>query len=113
VTVALLSKGEFVVRHPRSASIAGFGGDYNNRVPRFADGGLVGGRRIIRTHVRRAQNTTIAPAIHVTVQGSPGATPGDHRRLAESIAKAAQDSLQQMVGQELRRQTRPGGLLRR
>jgi hypothetical protein len=57
-------------------------------------------------------HTSIAPNINVVVQGSPGASPQDHARMGAEIAKAAGQHLQQMIGQEILTERRPGGILR-
>jgi hypothetical protein len=51
----------------------------------------------------------VAPQIAVKVQGSPGQSPQDHARMGEQIARAASEHIQQMIGSEIRNQTRPGG----
>jgi hypothetical protein len=58
----------------------------NHSVPKFADGGPVGdgspGSIGGGNH-----SITIAPSIAVTVTGQPGATPADHARMGEAIAR--------------------------
>src|SRR4051794_20657429 len=106
---ALLSDGEFVVK----ASAVGrhralLEAINDHAVPKFADGGLVGGGSPGSIGGGNAGHTTIAPAITVNVTGQPGATPQDHARMGETIAKAAGEHIQRMIGQEIRTQTRPG-----
>jgi hypothetical protein len=108
---ARLSHGEFVVNAKATARHLPLLKAVNdNAVPRFANGGLVGGAS---SAPMLASGPVIAPSIAVTVQGSPGMSPGDHARMGESIAKAAGDSIKQMIAAELRTQTRPGGVLSR
>ncbi|WP_194478590.1 hypothetical protein [Bradyrhizobium sp. CCBAU 53338] len=53
----------------------------------------------------------IAPSINVSVQGSPGQSPQDNERLGKSVADAAMVHVRSLIGQELRQQSRPGGVL--
>jgi hypothetical protein len=109
---ARLSNGEFVVRasavQKHRAVLEAINAD---RIPRFADGGLVGagspGAPMINAgHV-------IAPQIAVTVQGSPGLSPQDHERTGKAVAEAGMHHIKTLIAQELRMQMRPGGVLRR
>ncbi|WP_314945925.1 hypothetical protein [Bradyrhizobium cosmicum] len=109
---ARLSNGEFVVRASATAKHRAVLEAINaDRIPRFADGGLVGNAgssgapMISPAHV-------IAPQISVSVQGSPGQSPQDHQRMGESIAQTAQHHIKTLIAQELRTQRRPGGVLR-
>lgn len=47
----------------------------------------------------------VAPQIAV----NPRQSPQDHARMGEQIARAASEHIQQMIGSEIRNQTRPGG----
>jgi hypothetical protein len=110
---ALLSDGEFVVK----ASAVGrhrqlLEAINDHKVPKVADGGLVGGGSPGSIGGGNS-HTMIAPAINVTVQGQPGATQADHARMGAEIAKAAGAHISALIGQEIRTQTRPGGLLHR
>lgn len=60
-----------------------------------------------------SNQVTVAPTIAVTVQGSPGASSQDHAAMGEMIAKSAMTHVQKMMGEEIRRQMRPGGILSR
>lgn len=109
---ARLSNGEFVINAASTAKHRAVLEAINaDRIPKFADGGLVGGAgstaapMIAPAHV-------IAPQISVSVQGSPGQSPQDHQRMGESIAQAAQHHIKTLIAQELRTQRRPGGVLR-
>lgn len=79
------------------------------RLPSFADGGAVADASKSIGGVINAP--TIAPAISVTVQGNPGSSNEDHQRMGETIAKAAEHSMRQMIIREIRLQQRPGGIL--
>ncbi|MGY4469345.1 hypothetical protein ACVWWK_005054 [Bradyrhizobium sp. LB9.1b] len=109
---ARLSNGEFVINAASTAKHrAALEMINSDRIPRFADGGLVGGAgstaaaMIAPAHV-------IAPQISVSVQGSPGQSAQDHQRMGENIAQAAQHQIKTLIAQELRTQRRPGGVLR-
>jgi hypothetical protein len=110
---ARLSNGEFVVRASAVAKHRAVLEAINSdRIPRFADGGLVGnagsgGAPMI------APSNVIAPQISVSVQGSPGQSPQDHERMGRAVADSAQHHIRTLIAQELRQQTRPGGVLRR
>ena len=82
-----------------------------NDIPRFADGGVMGGGS--PPSLIAGNQTTIAPTFHVTVQGQPGASANDHAKMGETIAKAAEQSMRSMIAQELRTQSKPGGILRK
>ncbi|WP_256807144.1 hypothetical protein [Bradyrhizobium sp. Bra64] len=107
---ARLSNGEFVVRASAVAKHRAVLEAINSdRIPRFADGGLVGSTAAPMI----APSNVIAPQIAVTVQGSPGQSPQDHQRMGETIAQAAQHQIKSLIASELRTATRPGGILRR
>ncbi|TAI63461.1 hypothetical protein [Bradyrhizobium sp. Leo170] len=109
---ALVSNGEFVVRASATARHLPLLEAINaGAIPAFADGGLVGSGS--DAPMIGGSQTTIAPNIQVSVQGNPGMSSADHQRMGENIGKAAMDTIRGMVAQELRTQTRPGGILRR
>ena len=108
---AYVSNGEFIVNADATAKHRALLEGINAGVPRFADGGAVGGGS--SAPIMGGHSTTIAPTIAVSVQGSPGQSSQDHARMGETIAKAASAQIQQMIGAELRTQMRPGGLLAR
>lgn len=58
-----------------------------------------------------AQTIVSAPNINVTAFGSAG-TPQQNQDLAEKIGRQMKDQAQALVAHELRRQMRPGGILR-
>ncbi|MBB4373320.1 hypothetical protein GGD63_006142 [Bradyrhizobium sp. cir1] len=109
---ARLSNGEFVVNAEATSKHRAVLEAINRGVPRFADGGLVGGSSPVAPMIASHQNV-IAPQIAVTVQGSPGQSPQDHQRMGETIAQAAQHSIRSLIAAEFRTAMRPGGILRR
>lgn len=110
---ALVSNGEFVVRASAVAKHLPLLHAINSdRIPKFADGGLVGTAGSGTAPMIGPQHV-IAPQISVSVQGSAGASPQDHARMGENIAQAAQHHIKSMIAAELRTATRPGGILRR
>ena len=84
----------------------------------YADGGLVGGLPSIATAKNDALaamggGTTIAPQISVTVQGAAGNTASQHAETGANVAKAIERQVRAMIGEELTKARRPGGVLRR
>jgi phage-related minor tail protein len=57
--------------------------------------------------------TVFSPTVAVTVQGSAGMTDADHQKMGEAVGRAAMDHIRRMMGDEIRMQTRPGGILAR
>lgn len=112
---AKLSDGEFVVNARATAGNRALLEAINGgRIPRFADGGPVSGIASPPSGAPMiGQTTHIAPMINVTVQGSPGQSPQDHARTGAAVAKAAQQHISAMIGDEIRNQMRPGGILSR
>lgn len=109
---ARLSNGEFVVRASAVAKHRAVLEAINsNRIPRFADGGLVGNAGSAGAPMIAPSNV-IAPQIAVTVQGSPGMSDQDHQRTGENVARSIEHQVRTMIAQELRTQRRPGGVLR-
>lgn len=109
---ARLSNGEFVVRASAVAKHRAVLEAINSdRIPRFADGGLVGNAGSGAAPMIAPSNV-IAPQIAVTVQGSPGMSDQDHQRTGENIARSLEHQVRSMIAQELRTQRRPGGVLR-
>lgn len=83
----------------------------DNRIPKFADGGLVGGSMSVAPMI--GGNTVIAPSIAVSVQGNPGASAADQGKLGENIARSVEPAIRKMIADEIRTQQRPGGIMRR
>ncbi|MGL9618298.1 hypothetical protein QRQ56_09875 [Bradyrhizobium sp. U531] len=109
---ARLSDGEFVVRASATAKHRAVLEAINSdRVPRFADGGLVGSGSPATPLVNPGH--VIAPAVTVNMSGNPGSSPGENQRTAESIAQLVQHQVRAAIGQEIRTQSRPGGTLYR
>ncbi|MFK4523689.1 hypothetical protein ABIF90_001670 [Bradyrhizobium japonicum] len=107
---ARLSNGEFVVRASAVAKHRAVLEAINaDRIPRFADGGLVGAGSQAAPMVNSGH--VIAPQIAVTVQGSPGQSAQDQERTGKMVAESAQHHIRTLIAQELRAQTRPGGTL--
>lgn len=107
---ARLSNGEFVVRASAVAKHRAVLEAINaDRIPRFADGGLVGAGSPAAPMVNAGH--VIAPQIAVTVQGSPGLSPQDHERTGQAVADSAMHEVRALIAKELRDQTRPGGTL--
>jgi hypothetical protein len=111
---ARLSNGEFVINANSTSKHRGLLESINGGSLRgFADGGLVSNVPSMPSTTQiGGQTTHISPSINVTVQGQAGQTPAQHAEMGAAIARAAQESMQAMVGSELRKQMRPGGILR-
>ncbi|MEH2542809.1 hypothetical protein [Bradyrhizobium sp. AZCC 1699] len=108
--LARLSPGEFVVNAGAAArNLPLLQAINSDRLPRFADGGAVGSVPALSG----GNQTTVAPTINVTVQGSPGASQADHDALGKVIGRHVQDAVDAAVVKQLRTQMRPGGLLKR
>jgi hypothetical protein len=106
---ARLSNGEFVVNAASTAKHRAVLEAINSdRIPKFADGGIVGSTSSVPTI---GGSTIVAPSIAVTVQGQPGMSQTDHQRMGENIGKAAMDHVREMMAKEIYNQRRPGGLL--
>ncbi|MGC0326202.1 hypothetical protein ABIG06_006831 [Bradyrhizobium sp. USDA 326] len=109
---ARLSNGEFVVRASAVAKHRAVLEAINaDKIPTFADGGLVGSAGSTGAPMIAPSNV-IAPQIAVTVQGTPGMSDQDHQRTGENIARSLEHHVRTMIAQELRTQMRPGGVLR-
>lgn len=109
---ARLSNGEFVVRASATAKHRAVLEAINaDRIPKFADGGLVGGNGSGAAPMIAPSNV-IAPSISVTVQGTPGMSDQDHQRTGENVARSIEHQVRTIIAQELRTQRRPGGVLR-
>lgn len=106
---ARLSDGEFVVnarataRHRAALEMMNSGAS----LPGFAKGGGVGRAAAMAP----AGNTFSIGDVHVSVQGSPGASPRENDEFAARIGARVRDELQGLVGQEIARQMRPGNML--
>lgn len=109
---ARLSNGEFVVRASAVAKHRAVLEAINSdRIPRFADGGLVGNAGSGAAPMIAPSNI-IAPQISVSVQGSAGQSPQDQERTGKAVAESVQHHIRTLIAQELRTQMRPGGVLR-
>jgi hypothetical protein len=109
------SNGEFIVNAAATAKHQALLHSINSGSLRgFADGGLVSNVPSLPASTMIGGSVThISPSIAVTVQGSAGQSPQDHARMGAEVAKAAGAHIQAMIGDELRNQMRPGGILRK
>jgi lambda family phage tail tape measure protein len=82
------------------------------KIPSFADGGIVSPANDNR-FAANDNRVSIAPQIAVTVTGSPGMTSAEHERMGETVGKAAMNHVKRMIGEELFRQRKQGGILSR
>jgi hypothetical protein len=112
---ARLSNGEFVVNaHSTSQNRALLEAINGGHLRGFADGGLASNVPSLPSTTQIGGTTNhFSPSIAVTVQGSPGQSPQDHARMGAEVAKAAGAHIQAMIGDQLRTQMRPGGVLHR
>jgi hypothetical protein len=78
-------------------------------VPAFADGGIVGSPGAAAPLI--GHTSVIAPSINVSVQGSPGASEADHARTGQAIASQIEPAIRSIIGDEMRKQMRPGGTI--
>lgn len=108
--VARLSPGEYVVNAASTTKHRALL-EQINRAPRFADGGMVGGSGAVPM-ISGQGGSFVMGDIHVHGGASSG-SPADNRALAQQIAQQVQVAARQMVGDELRTQLRPGGILKR
>ncbi|WP_316234889.1 phage tail tape measure C-terminal domain-containing protein [Bradyrhizobium sp. SZCCHNR1004] len=108
-------RGPELVRLPKGAAV------YPNHVsmqfarsiPALADGGVIGGGSPAPLIGRAGGGSSITMGdIHVH-GGATNGTPVQNRELAAMIAQHVQDAARAAIGQELRTQMRPGGILRR
>ncbi|TIL46129.1 hypothetical protein [Mesorhizobium sp.] len=107
---ARLSNGEFVVNARATARNRALLEAVNdNRLPGFADGGLVGGGApSFSSNDNRAQRIAInAP---ITVNGSAG-TPAQNDDLAKKMGRQLESTMRGVVADEIRRSARPGNPL--
>ncbi|WFU69435.1 hypothetical protein [Bradyrhizobium sp. CB2312] len=111
---ARLSNGEFVVRASAVAKHRAVLEAINaDRIPRFADGGLVGAGSPAAPLVSGQSGASVTMGdIHVHGGVSNG-TPAQNQELAQHIAEQVTHQVRAIVGQEFRTQMRPGGVLRR
>lgn len=106
---ARLSDGEFVVNARATARNRALLEAVNdNRLPGFADGGLVGGAPVFASNDNRA-GPQFAISAPITVTGSAG-TPAQNDDLAKKMGRQMESSLRGLISDELRRAQRPGNL---
>ncbi len=83
------------------------------RIPRFADGGIVSGLASPPSGAPMigGQTNHFSPVINVS--GAQAGSPSQNKDLAMQISKHVTEAAQMMVGKEIYKQMRPGGMLRR
>jgi tape measure domain-containing protein len=92
----------------RAGGVANVEALRTNRVRGFADGGAVGGSSRIGAG---GQVVNFAPQI--TVNAAQGGDPKQNRDLAEQTARQIEHTIRGMIGEEMRAQMRPGGMVNR
>lgn len=109
----MASNGEFVVRADATARHLPLLHAINqNRIPKFADGGMIGLPANDNRFASNDNRTSFAPTINVKVEGGSRGMQADEA-LAKQIGAQVEASVRNVVAKELRTQTRPGGLLKR
>ncbi len=108
---ARLSDGEFVVNARATARNRALLEAINdNRLPGFADGGLVGGGAPSFAGNGNSAGQHVAINTQVTVNTNGGDTPADNADLSKRIGRQVESSLRGLVSSELQRAMRPGNL---
>lgn len=119
-TAGIVHKGEYVMPQKvvQRVGVDRLAGLHRAALRGYSDGGLVGGRAPLRAAPRAtsgglgavAQQITVnAP---VTVNGSAG-TPSENSDLARAMAREMEGTFRGLIGDELRRQMRPGNMMNR
>lgn len=114
----IVHRGEYVMSAAatRRIGIKNLEGLHLSAKRGFADGGYVGDAPTLHTPNLKAANSNAVPvqeitiSAPITVNGSSG-TPEQNTDLANKMAKTMEQSMRGMIGEELRRQTRPGAYL--
>jgi hypothetical protein len=110
---ARLSNGEFVVNAGSTAKHRALLESMNSGHLRgFADGGFVGNVPSVPAAQYGGSGSTVTQVNHINVGGNQAGGPSQNKDLAEQIAAHVNEQAKQMVGNELRQQMRPGGILR-
>lgn len=111
---ARLSNGEYVVNAEATKKhLALLQAINGGNVPAFAAGGLVGAPAPISAPALASGpmgGPQVSQTVHVEVNAN-GGKPEDNQDLANRIGAQVKDQLRHMMGQELRAQLRPGGML--
>lgn len=109
---AMLSNGEFVVNAAATKKHGALLAAINSgRVARLATGGMVGpAATSSKLSSGAAAGTNVTQAVTVNMHAQ-GGNPQQNADLANKTAKAVQDQIKGMIGSELNRQLRPGGIL--
>ena len=85
----------------------------------YAEGGAVGQAGRLAVSAARSSAATAAPAPSISITGGPitvnasGGTPEQNDDLARKIAYEHEQSMRNLIRDEIVRQMRPGGLVRR
>ena len=111
---ARLSHGEFVVNARQTSQNRPLLEAINSGQLRgFASGGLVSDLAVPSVAMSiGGSTTTVSPTINVTVEGGSRGPQAD-AAMGAQLAKTVSDSVKAMIAQELRTQSRPGGVMRR
>ena len=111
---ARLSNGEFVVNAKQTSQNRALLEAVNSGQLRgFAAGGLVSDLATPTGAMSiGGSTTTVSPTINVTVEGGSRGPQAD-AAMGAQLAKTVSDSVKAMIAQELRTQSRPGGVMRR
>ena len=111
---ARLSHGEFVVNARQTSQNRPLLEAINSGQLRgFASGGLVSDLAVPSGAMSiGGSTTTVSPTINVTVEGGSRGPQAD-AAMGAQLAKTVSDSVKAMIAQELRTQSRPGGVMRR
>jgi hypothetical protein len=107
---AYLSDGEFIVRASETAKHRQLLERINaGAVPRFAEGGLVGSSAPMINNVGGGATTFSVGDININ--GS-GGTPSQNDDLVAKMTAGLKDTMDQLITSHLRKQMRPGGLMK-
>lgn len=106
---ALVSNGEFIVNAASTARHRALLETINAGAPRFADGGLVGPSAPLGAAGSNVVH--VAPQISIKVEGGSQGPQAD-AKMAEMLGKHLDQQVRRIIGDELRTQRRPGGILR-
>lgn len=111
---ARLSNGEFVVNAAATKKhLALLEAINSGNIQAFATGGLVGAPTAISApRLTASAGPSINQVVNVEVKANSG-KPEENQDLADRIGRTVKEQLRGMVGAEIRRQMRPGGVLAR
>ena len=112
---AMLSDGEYVVNARATMKNRDLLNAINSgRLPKFADGGLVGSAPMIPAigPLGNVANSNAATQSVIVNVDAKGGDPKQNADLAARIGKVVDQQLKGMIGSQLRAAIRPGGILR-